>query len=132
MRRLKKSNGVGLDEPITNKQWAIAITLLLSPVWVLIFINLLGDYYKAYPDTPEKPKFKYDYIAREPDIVYKEPKFKSGRDQLIPENKYGGGVVLQLHGAVIETGLTSEEILEQLSFDYQDIYDQYGGAYGLY
>lgn len=28
----------------------------------------------------------------------------------------------------IKTGMTSEEILNQLSLDYQDLYDYYGGA----
>ena len=37
-------------------------------------------------------------------------------------------MVLNLGGKKIVTGLSSEEILEQLDLDYQDVYDYYGGA----
>ena len=40
----------------------------------------------------------------------------------------GDGVVLNSGGRSIVTGLSSEEILEQLNLDYQDVYDYYGGA----
>ena len=33
-----------------------------------------------------------------------------------------------MSGRSIVTGLSSEEILEQLNLDYQDVYDYYGGA----
>ena len=43
------------------------------------------------------------------------------------------GVVLTLPGGnKINTSLSSEEILEQLDLDYQDVYDYYGGAEELY
>ena len=38
------------------------------------------------------------------------------------------GVVLKNGNTYIETGMTSEEIVNQLSLDYQDLYDYYGGA----
>ena len=50
-------------------------------------------------------------------------------------NSYDGnnGVVLTLpNDKKINTGLSSEEILEQLDLDYQDVYDYYGGAEELY
>ena len=133
MRNSKTKEGVGLDEEITRKQKIIAAVVLLSPFWVLGAVSLLGSYYDAHPDNPPRPKWeKYDYVAREPDIVYKKPQFQSGKDQLIPENRYGSGVTLQLHGVTIETGLTSDEIIQQLSIDYQDLFDQYGGADEIY
>lgn len=133
MRNSKTKEGVGLDEEITRKQKIIAAVILLSPFWVLGAVSLLGSYYEAHPDNPPRPKWeKYDYVAREPDIVYKKPQFQSGKDQLIPENRYGSGVTLQLHGVTIETGLTSDEIIQQLSIDYQDLFDQYGGADEIY
>lgn len=133
MRKLKTKEGVGLDEEITRKQKIIAAVILLSPFWVLGAVSLLSSYYEAHPDKPPRPKWeKYDYVAKEPDIVYKKPKFQSGKDRLIPENRYGSGVTLQLPGVTIETGLTSDEIIQQLSIDYQDLFDQYGGADEIY
>ena len=38
------------------------------------------------------------------------------------------GVILKRGNKRIETGMTSEEIINQLSLDYQDLYDYYGGA----
>ena len=133
MRNSKTKEGIGLDDEMTTKQKIIAAAVLLSPFWVLGVISILNSYYEACLDKPTKPELeKYDYVAREPDIVYKEPIFKSGRDKLIPENRYGSGVTLQLHGVTIETGLTSDEIIQQLSIDYQDLFDQYGGADEIY
>ena len=133
MRNSKIKEGVGLDEEITTKQKIIAGVVLLSPFWILGAVSLLGSFYEVHLDKQSKPKWeKYDYVAKEPDIVYKKPKFQSGKDQLIPENSYGSGVTLQLHGVTIETGLTSEEIIQQLSIDYQDLFDQYGGADEIY
>ena len=40
--------------------------------------------------------------------------------------------VLNSGGRSIVTGLSSEEILEQLNLDYQDVYDYYGGAEELW
>ena len=133
MRNSKIKEGVGLDEEITTKQKIIAGVVLLSPFWILGAVSLLGSFYEVHLDKSSKPKWeKYDYVAKEPDIVYKKPKFQSGKDKLIPENRYGSGVTLQLHGVTIETGLTSEEIIQQLSIDYQDLVDQYGGADEIY
>lgn len=38
------------------------------------------------------------------------------------------GIILKKGNKKIHTGMTSEEILNQLSLDYQDLYDYYGGA----
>ena len=42
------------------------------------------------------------------------------------------GVVLRKGNKRIPTGMTSEEIVNQLSLDYQDLYDYYGGAEEIY
>ena len=47
---------------------------------------------------------------------------------MIEDDRRGNGVVLNSGGKKIVTGLSSEEILEQLDLDYQDVYDYYGGA----
>lgn len=38
------------------------------------------------------------------------------------------GITLRKGNKEIHTGMTSEEIINQLSLDYQDLYDYYGGA----
>lgn len=42
------------------------------------------------------------------------------------------GIILKKGNRTIKTGMTSEEIINQLSLDYQDLYDYYGGAEELY
>ena len=117
-----------------SKLGKIAIGLFLaSPLLILGGIELLGAFYRAHPDPQNRPSFKsYDYVPKEPDIVYKEPKFTSGRDQAISDNKSGGGVVLKLNGVTIDTGADADEIIQQLTIDYQDLFDQYGGSEELY
>ena len=53
-------------------------------------------------------------------------------DPLFDGGGRGDGVVLNSGGMSIVTGLSSEEILEQLNLDYQDVYDYYGGAEELW
>ena len=130
---MKKSQNDDMFTPI-SKRWKVAIGLLLtSPFWILGGIELLGTFYRAHPDPPNRPSFKsYDYVATKPDIVYKEPKFISGKDQAVPVNKSGGGVILKLNGVTICTGADADEIIQQLTVDYQDLFDQYGGSEELY
>ena len=129
---MKKSQTDDLYDPMTTKEKTIIGLVIASPLILIGGVDLLGEYYKAHPDNPPRPTFKYDYVVPTPDITYKEPKFKSGRDELIPHNKYGSGVTLDLGSVTIETGLTSDEIINQLTIDYQDLYDQYGGSEELY
>lgn len=130
---MKKSQNDDMFTQV-SKRGKIAIGLLLtSPLLVLGGIELLGAFYKAHPDPPNRPSFKsYDYVATKPDIVYKEPKFTSGKDQAVPVNKSGGGVILKLNGVTIDTGADADEIIQQLTIDYQDLFDQYGGSEELY
>jgi len=121
-----------LYEPMTTKGKVIAALVIASPLIVYAGISLLGAYYKAHPDPKPHYSFTYDYVPHQPDIVNKPPKFKSGRDEAIPANQNEGGVVLHLNGVTIATGADADEILQQLTIDYQDLFDQYGGADELY
>ena len=132
MKRLKSKPEDDLYEPLPIKG-KIAIGLLISsPFLILGGSYLLGEYFKAHPDPlPQRPA-PYYYKIKEPDIVNKPPIFQSGIDQAIPAYKNSNGVVLHLNGVTINTGADADEILQQLTFDYQDLFDQYGGADELY
>lgn len=69
----------------------------------------------------------YEYTVRQVDTALDHPVGLRGR-RLIEDNGRGNGVVLKSGGRDILTGLSSEEILEQLDLDYQEVYDYYGGA----
>lgn len=132
MKNSKTKADDELFEPMTTKGKAIVISVIASPLIVLGGISLLGKYYEAHPDPPSRLTFTYDYVPHQPQVVYKEPKFKSGRDQAVPANQNESGVVLHLNGVTIATGADADEILQQLTIDYQDLFDQYGGAEELY
>lgn len=66
-------------------------------------------------ESSEKPKVLYEFHSRD----YYHTSRSSGR-------------VLYNNGKAIQTGLTDEEIVNQLSLDYQDLYDYYGGAEEIY
>ena len=133
MRKSKINPEDELFEPMTRRGRALFLGALASPLIILGGVSLLGEYYKAHPDPGPKYDFtSYDYVPKKPDIVYKPPVFKSGRDQAVQANKNGGGVILNLHGVTIDTGADADEILQQLTIDYQDLFDQYGGSEELY
>lgn len=128
----KSTNKDSLYEPMTTKGKVLVLLAIASPLIILGGIMLLGEYYKAHPDPAPKYNFQYDYKIKEPDIVYKPPVFKSGRDQAVQVNQNRDGVVLNLNGVTINTGADADEILQQLTIDYQDLFDQYGGSEELY
>ncbi len=78
-----------------------------------------------------RPVRYYDYAVRLVDTVLNHPIGLRGKN-LIEDDGRGNGVVLNSGGREIVTGLSSEEILEQLDLDYQDVYDYYGGAEELW
>lgn len=133
MKNLKTN--IGLDEasePLKGSEKLIFIGIISFPLWGLLALNLLNSYYEAHPEPVIK---KYtSYGLQGPDlskpIELKAPKLGPG-DKLIP-NQTAGGVVLHLNGVDIYTGKSSEEILNELSLDYQDLFDYYGGAEELY
>ena len=115
----------------------VLIIICLSPIWI-IPIAFLWDYLdkKYSPPVVEKhyeyPRYEYpdDTILAHPERIPKK-----GESIMSRVNSYDGnnGVILTLPGDnKINTNLSSEEILEQLDLDYQDVYDYYGGADELY
>ena len=111
--------------------------LVTSPIWI-IPLALLVDYLDERYSAPKVEKvYNYPRYEYPDDTILAHPERipKKGESIMPRVNSYDGnnGVVLTLPGGnKINTGLSSEEILEQLDFDYQDVYDYYGGAEELY
>ena len=124
----------------TNNKWGnnvLLVALVTSPIWI-IPLALLMNYLEERFSAPKVEKV-YNYPRYEyPDdttLAHPERIPKKGESIMPRVNSYDGnnGVVLTLPGDnKINTGLSTEEILEQLDFDYQDVYDYYGGAEELY
>ena len=116
---------------------ALLVMLATSPIWI-IPLALLSNYLDERFSAPKVEKV-YNYPRyKYPDdtiLAHPEKKKKKGESIMPRVNGYAGnnGVVLTLPGGnKINTNLSSEEIIEQLDFDYQDVYDYYGGAEELY
>lgn len=111
--------------------------LVTSPIWIIplaLLMNYLDEKYSApkVEKVYNYPRYEYpdDTVLAHPERIPKK-----GESIMPRVNGYDGnnGVVLTLPGGnKINTGLSSEEILEQLDLDYQDVYDYYGGAEELY
>ena len=114
-----------------NEKLVVAAVLLL-PV-VLAVVAMIGENrrLREVEAMKNRPVRYYDYAIRPVDTVLNHPVGLKGRS-LIEDDRRGNGVVLNLGGNKIVTGLSSEEILEQLDLDYQDVYDYYGGAEELW
>ena len=117
---------------------AVLIMILLSPIWIIPLAFLL-DYIdkKCSPPVVEKhynyPRYEYpdDTVIKHPENLLQDGQLIM--PQLDSQNLNGQGIILTLPGnRQVNTGLSSEEILEQLELDYQDVYDYYGGADELY
>ena len=110
-----------------NEKFVVAAVLLL-PV-ALAVVAMIGENRRLREAEAMKnrPVRYYDYAIRPVDTVLNHPVGLRGRS-LIEDDRRGNGVVLNSGGNKIVTGLSSEEILEQLDLDYQDVYDYYGGA----
>ena len=106
--------------------------LLLLPV-ALAVVAMIGENrrLREVEAMKNRPVRYYDYAIRPVDTVLNHPVGLRGRS-LIEDDRRGNGVVLNSGGKKIVTGLSSEEILEQLDLDYQDVYDYYGGAEELW
>lgn len=127
---MRKSKSEDLFEPVSKKTKIMIGILFTSPFWILGSIELLGLYYKHNPDPINRPSFNYNYVPKTPDIVYKPPKVTSTRDPIV--DKQDKGVTLKFNGVTINTGVDADEIIQQLTIDYQDLFDQYGGSEELY
>lgn len=116
---------------------ALLVMLATSPIWI-IPLALLMNYLDERFSVPKAEKvYNYPRYEYPDDTILAHPERipKKGESIMPRVNSYAGnnGVVLTLPGGnKINTGLSSEEIIEQLDFDYQDVYDYYGGAEELY
>ena len=114
-----------------NEKFVVAAVLLL-PV-ALAVVAMIGENrrLREVEAMKNRPVRYYEYALRPVDTVLNHPVGLRGRS-LIEDDRRGNGVVLNSGGKKIVTGLSSEEILEQLDLDYQDVYDYYGGAEELW
>ena len=114
-----------------NEKFVVA-ALLLLPV-ALAVVAMIGENrrLREVEAMKNRPVRYYEYAIRPVDTVLNHPVGLRGRS-LIEDDRRGNGVVLNSGGKKIVTGLSSEEILEQLDLDYQDVYDYYGGAEELW
>ena len=110
-----------------NEKFVVAAVLLL-PV-ALAVVAMIGEKRRLREVEAMKNRQVryYEYAIRPVDTVLNHPVGLRGRP-LMQDDRRGNGVVLNSDGKKIVTGLSSEEILEQLDLDYQDVYDYYGGA----
>lgn len=130
-----KTSLVGIDEDIklTHKEKLGLGLIIGSPLILYGVVSLLGVYYKKTEPPREKPPYTYESYLQKPEYdINLKPRKMGPNDRLIPESTVPGGIVLDINGAKIYTGLSSEDIINQLSLDYQDLYDYYGGAEELY
>ena len=114
-----------------NEKLVVAAVLLL-PV-ALAVVAMIGENrrLREVEAMKNRPVRYYEYAIRPVDTVLNHPVGLRGRP-LMHDDGRGNGVVLNPGGKKIVTGLSSEEILEQLDLDYQDVYDYYGGAEELW
>lgn len=122
----------GPEETYSLKEKLVVAAVLLLPV-ALAVVAMIGENrrLREVEAMKNRPVRYYDYAIRPVDTVLNHPVGLRGRS-LIEDDRRGNGVVLNLGGKKIVTGLSSEEILEQLDLDYQDVYDYYGGAEELW
>ena len=116
------------EETYSLKEKLVVAALLLLPE-ALAVVAMIGENrrLREVEAMRNRPVRYYEYAIRPVDTVLNHPVGLRGRS-LIEDDRRGNGVVLNPGGKKIVTGLSSEEILEQLDLDYQDVYDYYGGA----
>ena len=120
------------EETYSLKEKLVVAAVLLLPV-ALAAVAMIGEkrHLREVEAMKDRPVRYYEYAIRPVDTVLNHPVGLRGRS-LIEDDGRGNGVVLNSDGKKIVTGLSSEEILEQLDLDYQDVYDYYGGAEELW
>ena len=120
------------EETYSLKEKLVVAAVLLLPV-ALAVVAMIGENrrLREVEAMKNRPVRYYDYAIRPVDTVLNHPVGLRGRP-LTQDDGRGNGVVLNPGGNKIVTGLSSEEILEQLDLDYQDVYDYYGGAEELW
>ena len=116
------------EETYSLKEKLVVAALLLLPVALAVVAMIRENRrLREVEAMKNRPVRYYDYAIRPVDTVLNHPVGLKGRS-LIEDDRRGNGVVLSPGGNKIVTGLSSEEILEQLDLDYQDVYDYYGGG----
>lgn len=120
------------EETYSLKEKLLVAALLLLPV-AMAAVAMIGENrrLREVEAMKNRPVRYYEYAIRPVDTVLNHPVGLKGRP-LIEDDGRGNGVVLNSGGRKVVTGLSSEEILEQLDLDYQDVYDYYGGAEELW
>ena len=120
------------EETYSLKEKLVVAAVLLLLV-ALAVVAMIGENrrLREVEAMKNRPVRYYEYAIRPVDTVLNHPVGLRGRS-LIEDDRRGNGVVLNSDGKKIVTGLSSEEILEQLDLDYQDVYDYYGGAEELW
>ena len=120
------------EETYSLKEKLVVAALLLLPE-ALAVVAMIGENrrLREVEAMKNRPVRYYEYAIRPVDTVLNHPVGLRGRS-LTQDDGRGNGVVLNSGGNKIVTGLSSEEILEQLDLDYQDVYDYYGGAEELW
>ncbi len=120
------------EETYSLKEKLVVAAVLLLPV-ALAVVAMIGENrrLREVEAMKNRPVRYYEYAIRPVDTVLNHPVGLRGRS-LIEDDRRGNGVVLNSGGNKIVIGLSSEEILEQLDLDYQDVYDYYGGAEELW
>ena len=122
----------GSEETYSLKEKFVVAAVLLLPV-TLAVVAMIGENrrLREVETMKNRPVRYYEYAIRPVDTVLNHPVGLRGRP-LIEDDGRGNGVVLNSGGKEVVTGLSPEEILEQLDLDYQDVYDYYGGAEELW
>lgn len=120
------------EETYSLKEKLTVAAVLLLPV-TLAVVAMVGENrrLREVEAMKNRPVRYYEYAIRPVDTVLNHPVGLKGRP-LIEDDGRGNGVVLNSGGKEVVTGLSPEEILEQLDLDYQDVYDYYGGAEELW
>ena len=120
------------EETYSLKEKLTVAAVLLLPV-TLAVVAMVGENrrLREVEAMKNRPVRYYEYGIRPVDTVLNHPVGLKGRP-LIEDDGRGNGVVLNSGGKEVVTGLSPEEILEQLDLDYQDVYDYYGGAEELW
>jgi len=120
------------EETYSLKEKLVVAAVLLLPVSLAV-VAMIGENrrLREVEAMKNRPVRYYEYAIRPVDTVLNHPVGLRGRP-LMHDDGRGNGVVLNSGGNKVVTGLSSEEILEQLDLDYQDVYDYYGGAEELW
>lgn len=124
-----RDNGEKSDKVTSFIVWMI----LLSPLWITLILLAIGTYQEKHPvvrhnatEGMSYPRVEFpEYNGIDSETEYNK------ESKLFKDSGQGKEIILR-DGSKINIELSDEEILEQLEFDYQDLYDYYGGADELY